>query len=91
MTQPTVPVGAGRAAIAQLRARLLDLTKRTSLLNWRSRRGAATAIVVVDEIPREVHRMLVVEEKAMRFRPDPRAGEEPSLPLEFDEPMPAVF
>lgn len=91
MTHSDPPLTAVRSALAKLRAKLLDLTKRTGLLNWRSRRGAATAIVVVDEIPREVYRLLVIEEKALRFRPDPRQVEEPGLDLEYQEPIPAVI
>jgi very-short-patch-repair endonuclease len=92
MTEPNPPLTAARAALARLRAKLLDLTKRTSLLNWRARRGAATAIVVVDEIPREVFRILVVEEKAMRFRPDLRvADDETALALGDEEPIPALL
>ncbi|HLK65432.1 MAG TPA: DUF3320 domain-containing protein [Bryobacteraceae bacterium] len=46
---------------------LLDLGLRNTLLNYRPLRSRG--IEVVDEIPREVFRILVAEEKAMTFLP----------------------
>ena len=46
---------------------LLDLTLRNTLLNHRPLR--AKGIEVIDEIPREVFRILIEEEKTMSFLP----------------------
>ena len=67
--------GAG-AGVAELLGRsrkdLLDLTLRNPLLAFRPLK--AKGAEVVDELPREVFRILVAEEKAMYFQP----GAEPS-------------
>lgn len=87
-----ITADAAREALRRLRAKLLDLTKRTSLLNWRASKGAAASIAVVDELPAHVYRILVIEEKAMRFRADDRAetGDNAELADE-GEPMPPLL
>jgi very-short-patch-repair endonuclease len=49
------------------RGRLLDLTLRNRLLNYRP--AKARAIRVVDELPGQVFDFLVLQEKTMKFRP----------------------
>lgn len=57
------------------RGKLLDLSLRNRLLNFRPTRRRS--IRVVDEAPAEVYDTLVLNERAMRFRPGPD-GEEAS-------------
>lgn len=49
--------------LEEARKRLLDLTMRNRLLNFRLTR--ARTVRVVDEIPREIYDILVLQEKAM--------------------------
>ena len=64
------------------RRRLLDLTMRNHLLNYRPSR--ARSIGVVDELPREVYASLVLDERPMAFRP--AAGPQTSRGLADDNP-----
>src|SRR4051812_8830301 len=71
---------------------LLDLGLRNSLLNFRE--NGSRAIKVVDEIPREVFRILVREKKAMAFLGDSDldrkvAKSDPDQLALFDLPLPA--
>ncbi|MEE9116402.1 MAG: DUF3320 domain-containing protein [Thermoplasmata archaeon] len=54
------------------RQNLLDLTMRNRLLNYRPTK--ARTLRVVDEIPREVYDILVLEEKEMGFLPKPKTS-----------------
>ncbi|MDI6719820.1 MAG: DUF3320 domain-containing protein [Methanomicrobiales archaeon] len=91
------------AQIDAIRRRLLDLTQRNRLLNYRP--SKARTIPVVDENPREVYDILVLREKAMRFHPRERgepaadaaaagtgkgAGEASTAPAEDEEPWQAI-
>lgn len=62
---------------------LLDLTMRNKLLNFRP--AKQRTIKVVDEIPREIYNILVLEGKSMGFLPDKAAGKNNSPGL-FDVP-----
>ncbi|MBI5657838.1 MAG: DUF4011 domain-containing protein [Geobacter sp.] len=53
-------------ALARVRSKLLDLTRRNRLLNYKE---SARSIRVVDELPDEVFRILVQDEKEMQFLP----------------------
>lgn len=59
--------------IQEARQRLLDLTMRNRLLNYRSTKQKT--IHVVDEVPREVYNFLVLQERTMEFRPRPEPEE----------------
>lgn len=63
-------------ALAGVRSKLLDLTRRNRLLNYKE---TARSIRVVDELPDEVFRILVLDEKEMQFLPI--QDEAVSLPL----------
>ena len=56
------------------RERLLDLTLRNRLLNFRPSRRRT--IQVVDEIPKEIFNILVLKERVMQFKPSERPQEE---------------
>ena len=58
--------------LESLRQKLLDLTMRNRLLNYRE--SKARTIRVIDELPQEVYDILVLREKAMQFKPDPEGG-----------------
>lgn len=60
------------------RQRLLDLTGRNRLLNYRP--SKRRTIHVIDEIPKEVFDILVLQEKVMQFKPADKPTEELSLP-----------
>ena len=60
------------AQLNQARAELLDLTLRNALLNFRASKTRGLAII--DEIPRDVFRILVRNGRAMSFRPADVAG-----------------
>ena len=60
------------------RQKLLDLTMRNRLLNYRP--SKARTIKVVDEIPKEIYDILVLHERNMQFLP--KAKEEESRPAE---------
>lgn len=55
-----------RKALEGVRSKLLDLTRRNRLLNYKE---TARSIRVVDELPDEVFRILVHDEKEMQFLP----------------------
>jgi very-short-patch-repair endonuclease len=57
-----------------VRQKLLDLTMRNRLLNFRQTR--ARTVRIVDEIPRELYEILVLKEKAMEFLPRPKTPED---------------
>ena len=69
----------------QARAELLDLTLRNALLNFRP--SKTRGLTIVDEIPREVFRLLVSDGRAMSFQPSAATGaahadgQEPEVPL----------
>ncbi len=70
------------------RQSLLDLTMRNRLLNYRPTK--LKTIRVVDEIPREVYDILVLQEGVMKFRPNSEESLENSIssPSEIDEEGP---
>ena len=55
--------------LSNARKKLLDLTLRNKLLNFK--RGTKSAIHIVEEVPREAYGRLVLEEKTMAFKPRP--------------------
>ena len=59
------------------RQRLLDLTGRNRLLNYRP--SKRRTIRVIDEIPKEIFDILVLQEKVMQFKPADKPTEELSL------------
>lgn len=61
--------------LEQARERLLDLTMRNRLLNFRPTKRST--IEIIDELAREVYGRLVIEEKPMQFRA--RSEEEKAL------------
>ncbi|MCY4600495.1 MAG: DUF3320 domain-containing protein [Acidobacteria bacterium] len=69
----------------QARAELLDLTLRNALLNFRP--SKTRGLTIIDEIPREVFRLLVRDGRAMSFQPSTATGaaqadgREPEVPL----------
>jgi len=71
------------------RRSLLDLSMRNHLLNYKQ--AKARTIKVADEVPREVYDFLVLNEKAMEFRPKPdppvvaTPAAEPTQPTLLDE------
>ena len=67
--------------VQEARKRLLDLTLRNRLLNYRP--SSRRTIQVVDEIPREIFDILVLQEKRMQFKPSEISDEE--IPLLFEE------
>src|SRR5215471_6589764 len=66
--------------LAAARQRLLDLTMRNRLLNYRP--SKARSIRVVDEIPREVYELLVIDPHSLEFR----GRAERTLELETSQP-----
>ena len=60
--------------VQEARKRLLDLTLRNKLLNYRPSRRRT--IQVVDEIPREIFDILVLQPKTMQFKPSEISEEE---------------
>lgn len=56
------------------RERLLDLTLRNRLLNFRPSRRRT--IQIVDEIPKEVFNILVLKERVMQFKPSEKPRED---------------
>lgn len=67
--------------VRMARQRLLDLTLNNRLLNYRPSRRRT--IQVVDEIPREIFDILVLQPKTMQFKPSEISEEE--IPLLFEE------
>ena len=63
--------------------RLLDLTLRNRLLNYQPKPNSLRTIQVVDEIPKEIFDILVLQEKTMQFKPSKISQEE--IPLLFEE------
>ncbi|MCY3551621.1 MAG: DUF3320 domain-containing protein [Candidatus Poribacteria bacterium] len=61
-------------AVRMARQRLLDLTLNNRLLNYRPSRRRT--IQVVDEIPREIFDILVLQPKTMQFKPSEISEEE---------------
>lgn len=55
----------------QSRQELLDLTFRNTLINYRLLKSRGIAIV--DELPQEIYRLMVVKNKKMSFLPKPEA------------------
>jgi len=86
-----------KASVAQreleeARAKLLDMTRRNALLNFRA--SKRHSIEIVDEIAGEIFDLLVMQQQTMRFKPDDRDSEDASanLPVQSrrdDEPTPA--
>ena len=56
------------------RQRLLDLTRRNRLLNYRP--SKRRTIHVIDEIPKEIFDILVLQERVMQFKPADKPTEE---------------
>lgn len=52
------------------RKNLLDLTMRNRLLNFRP--STRRTLRIIEEIPREIYELLVINEKAMEFLPKPK-------------------
>ena len=73
------------AQLNQSRKELLDLTLRNSLLNFRP--SKTRGLKIIDEIPREVFRILVRDRRAMSFRPADTDAE--AAPLPDDQELPA--
>ncbi|MBN2490247.1 MAG: DUF3320 domain-containing protein [Planctomycetes bacterium] len=59
--------------LGEARRKLLDLTLRNRLLNHRP--SPRRSLGIVDELASEVYQRLVLEEKAMGFRPAPEPGQ----------------
>ncbi|RMG09527.1 MAG: DUF3320 domain-containing protein, partial [Planctomycetota bacterium] len=57
------------AAFERRRLALLDLTRRNRLLNFRPTRR--TTVQIVDEVPSEIYRQLVIEGRTLGFLPNP--------------------
>ena len=62
-----------------MREKLLDLTMRNQLLNFRPRTGV---IKITDEISTEIYDILVLKEKKMQYLPKKRPKEENEEELE---------
>lgn len=60
------------AAIEAWKVKLLDLTKRNRLLNFKVNK--VSTVEVVDEVPAQIFRNLYLEERSMRFRARKDAG-----------------
>ncbi|HET9983431.1 MAG TPA: DUF3320 domain-containing protein [Longimicrobiales bacterium] len=73
-------------AIEGWKSRLLDLSKRTRLLNFKVNRVAT--VTAVDELPVEVFRTLYVRRRAMRFAPRPEPLEPAAADAEEPSPDP---
>lgn len=71
------------ASVANWKRKLLDLTRRNRLLNFKPTR--VSTVAVVDEQPAEIFRHMYVDERIMKFRADPAkrgrelAGPEPTI------------
>lgn len=63
--------------------RLLDLTFRNRLLDYQPKPSSRRTIQVVDEIPKEIFDILVLQKKTMQFKPSKISQEE--IPLLFEE------
>lgn len=62
----------GILELEELRSRLLDLTLRNNLLNYKPSPGRS--IEVIDCDPAEIYRILVLDEKGMKFYPSSKAA-----------------
>ncbi len=62
----------GIVELEELRSRLLDLTVRSNLLNYKPSPGRS--IEVIDGDPADIYRLLVLEEKGLRFYPSGKAS-----------------
>ena len=69
--------------VKEARKRLLDLTFRNRLLDYQPKPSSRRTIQVVDEIPKEIFDILVLQEKTMQFKPSKISQEE--IPLLFEE------
>ena len=79
-----MPSDIARSRLEHWKSRLIDLSLRNKLLNYRPRR--TSAVPIVDEIPRVVVRRLLEDEKDIGFRPKPEAPvAPPKLPGSSDE------
>src|SRR6185312_9785372 len=56
-----------QVALRSWQTRLLDLTKRNRALNFKPTK--VSTVTIVDELPVEVYKHLVVDGRAMRFKP----------------------
>ena len=65
------------ASIEHWKRKLLDLSKRNRLLNFKPNK--VSTITVVDELPAEVFRVLVTRGQGMRFRPSDHPEGEPDI------------
>ena len=61
----------GITELEELRSRLLDLTLRNNLLNYKPSPGRS--IEVIDCDPASIYRALVLEEKGLKFYPASKA------------------
>lgn len=79
-----LPPALTQQALAKVRQKLLDLTRRNRLLNYKE---SVRSIRVIDELPDEVFRLLVIEGKGMEFLPTPEQQEPKE---EAQRPLPYV-
>ena len=92
MTTPGHPAASpDRVPIArqltQSRKELLDLTLRNSLLNFRP--SKTRGLKIIDEVPREVFKILLRDRRAMSFRPSGTDAE--TAPVLDDQETPATL
>ncbi len=69
--------------VQEARKRLLDLTLGNRLLNYQPKPNSLRTIQVVDEIPKEIFDILVLQPKTMQFKPSEISEEE--IRLLFEE------
>ncbi len=72
--------------LQEARQRLLDLTLKNRLLNFRPTKRRT--IKVIDEIPKEIFDILVLQEKKMQFKPFVKAITTPTNAEEDEENVP---
>jgi hypothetical protein len=53
--------------LESIRQKLLDLSYRNKLLNYKS--SKRRTIPIIDESPREIYDIFVIQEKSMKFQP----------------------
>ncbi|MFP4632526.1 MAG: DUF3320 domain-containing protein [Halobacteriales archaeon] len=70
--------------LREARRNLLDTSLRNKLLNYRETRRSS--LEVVDELPEEVYRRLVVDGRPMRFRPSEQRPEQARIATGDGEP-----
>lgn len=73
--------------LTRSRKELLDLTLRNSLLNFRPSR--TRGLKIIDEIPREVFRILVRDRRAMSLRPADTDAD--AAPVPDDQEIPTAL